>query len=272
MSAFDPRRGVVFWSLAVAGGLAACNSQPPATPGQQPLITGSPAVAATAAPGALPSADAGFRDDFDGASLSEQRWRSLPQTGMITLKDGVLELLNPGNQPNFPYLYTRPAIIPAEGPFYFEFKYRVLALGSTSPSFCLDYAPVSQPGEAPIAEPFMRLSQFYFTLKGTFSTESGPKAYDVPGELRAFSPGEDWHRVRLENDGSGKYRFIVDQKELATFTSTRRPQKFWIGTYPVKDTDASSWPRLQFDYVAAGALGAPDPAQPVAPPSPAAQP
>jgi hypothetical protein len=218
-------------------------------------------------PSASPSAAAAsFRDDFDGPLLDQDKWASYPQSGIIRFEGGKLDLLNTPNQKNFPYLLARHAVIPATGPFFLETSYTLVSAGAAV-SFCLDYLPAEAPNEAPLTRPFMSTSWFYHALKFAFETETGTQTFAGTDGATIGST----HRIRVENDGNTTYRVIFDTTELGTFQSKRRPTRFWIGANPVADLKGgTTWPRLQIDYVAAGVLGAPDPATPAASPDAAA--
>jgi hypothetical protein len=207
----------------------------------------------------------GFRDDFDGDALDGERWTSFAQSGIIRLANGKLDVLNTGGQKNFPYVVTKHNVIPSEGPFFVEFSYNVVTVGQQV-SFQLDYLPAEQPNEKALTSPFMTTNWFYTSMRLIFDTESAPIQFQSKGGY-----GDNtFHRVRIECDGQRNYRVIFDQTELGTFQSKRRPQKFWLGTNPVKDVGAGvTWPRLQVDYFEANALTTPDPALPAGAPSPA---
>lgn len=249
--------------------LASCRNDAPA-----PVVpAASPEASPTATPSVAPSpspspAAVGFRDDFDGAQLDDTRWLSFPQSGIIRLTGGKLELLNTAGQKDFPYLVTRDEIVPPTGPFFVEFSYTYLTLGAPV-AFCLDYLPAAQPNEKPLTTPFMATAGFYGNLVLNFDTENGTQSFQG---VRALSVGVA-HRVRLECDGQQNYRAIIDQTEVGTFASKRRPTKFWIGTNPPKDQPTGqTWPRLDVDYVAAGPLASPDAATPAPSPTPSASP
>jgi hypothetical protein len=238
--------------------LAAC------APAPTPAVT--PTAAATVcppAPSAAPTATptpvaTGFRDDFDGPVLDPERWTSFPQSGIVRFEGGKLDLLNTANQKNFPYLLSKPNVIPASGPFFLEVSY-VLISGGTAISLSLDYLPAEAPGEKPVTKPFMFTNWFYSSLQLNFDTENGAPVFYGPKGYAFNTP----HRLRVENDGSSHYRVIFEQTEIGTFESKRRPTRFWVGANPVADLKTgANWPRLQLDYVAAGPLDAPDPATP----------
>lgn len=252
--------------------LAACTNQaPPSTtpPTQQPTI-GSPEPSATSSPS--PSADplsgTQFRDDFDGAALDETKWKLFQRSGLSILKDGRLELLVAGAAPNFPYLLSREGIIPEAGPFYFELAYEIKTGGRNTVSFCLDYLPAESPEEEALTTPFMRTQPFYASLRTFFKVESGEKRFDG---LSGWTLGKP-HVLRLEGNDAGQYRVIHDGFEVGTFESKRRPTRFWVSNYPLKNTTANTWPHMAFDYVAAGTLAQPQAAAPYPTPTPSGAP
>ncbi|MDB5096804.1 MAG: hypothetical protein JWM80_1225 [Cyanobacteria bacterium RYN_339] len=255
--AMFPRLPLVLAAVLVAG----CPSPQTVTPAVVPntvaaVCTPGPSVAPSATASATPAPTEGFRDDFDGTVLDPTRWASFPQSGIIRFENGKLDLLNTNNQKNFPYVLAKQAVFPASGPFFLEVAYTVVT-GGTNISFSLDYLPAETPGEKPITKPFMSTTWFYNNLQFNFDTENGaPTFQGTKGYLPALP-----HRLRIENDGSTTYRVIFEQTEVGTFQSKRRPTRFWIGSNPVADLKAGAvWPRIQVDYVAAGPLTAPDPA------------
>lgn len=241
-------------SLALSS-LPACQpQQPAAAPATAcPVVSMAPA---TPVPTATPTpAGAAFRDDFDETNLDGSRWLSFPQSGLVRIQDGKLDSLNTGGQKNFPYLVTRDAIIPATGPFYFELAYQFISNGGQV-SFSLDYLPAEAPNEKPLTTPFMVTSGFYDKLRMVFDTETTPQTIDGTKGIAAGP-----HVLRIENDGNNTYRVVLDGAEAGTFTSKRRPTKFWMGQNPPKDlANGATWPRIELDYVAAGPLDAPAPA------------
>jgi hypothetical protein len=246
--------------------LAACTNQaPPSTtpPTQQPTI-GSPEPAGSVAPSADPLSGTQFRDDFDGTVVDEAKWKLFQRSGLSFVKEGRLELLAAGSQPNYPYLLTRENIIPEAGPFYFEFAYEFLAFGRAGIVFALDYLPAESPDEEALTTPFMLSTGFYANIRNTFKLESGNKALDGKNGWTL----KQRHVLRLEGNDAGQYRLIHDGFEVGTFESKRRPMRFWLGASNFKNVAATSWPHLAIDHVAAGTLSTPMPASPY--PTPAA--
>lgn len=255
-------------ALSTLALLAACTGQTPPTttpPTEQPLIGASPSTSPS--PAQDPSVY--LQDSFEGASLREDVWSSFPQTGLIHVRDGRLELLNTGRKPNYPYVVTKNRIIPESGPFYFEVTYEILARGANV-NLALDYLPAPAPGEAALTEPFLRAKDFYRDLRMALKTESGEKVYTGKGGYDLGGP----HTLRLENDGAGHYRVILDQVELGTFESQRRPQKFWVGPYPLKDaTPSTDWAHVAIHSITSAHMTTPASAAPVSPsPSPSPTP
>ncbi|MNS70246.1 hypothetical protein D3C72_1035880 [compost metagenome] len=248
--------------LAIVGTMAACTNQvpPPVTPpSTEPVVTPTPGP--SQAPGVF------FRDDFDGNMLDDQKWKFFQRSGTGVVRDGKLELLVAGNQPNFPYLLSRGTIIPETGPYYFELAYEILANTNYQAYFCLDYLPAELPEDEPLTKPFMRSAGYYGKLRSIFEVEGGAKTLDSP----TVRKDKERYVLRLEFDGNKEYRLIHGGYEVGRVESKRRPTRFWIGSYPLKDVQASPWPHLAIDYVAAGVLAAPAPAQSFAP-SPKATP
>ena len=242
----------------------------PATSSASADATVSPAPGPTPVPTATPSATptpapAGFRDDFNGSALDASRWLSFPQTGIVRVADGMLDVLNTPTQRNFPYVVTHDAVVPAEGPVFMELAYRYVTLG-TNISFNWDFLPAELPNEKALTVPFMATNFVYTNMVLNFDTETGAATFQ---SAKAVAPSDAFHRLRLEFDGKDAWRVILDTTELGKFTSRRRPRKFWIGQNPPKDlTTGASWPRIQLDYVAAGPLTSPDPARPAPTPAP----
>jgi hypothetical protein len=242
--------------------LAACTNQTPPTttpPTQQPTIgSPAPAMSVSPAPSTEPLSGTQFRDDFDGASVDEAKWKLFQRSGLSFVKEGRLELLAAGSQPNYPYLLTRENIIPEAGPFYFEFAYEFLAFGRAGVVFALDYLPAESPGEEALTTPFMLSTGFYSNIRNTFKLESGSKSLEGKN---GWTPKQR-HVLRLEGNDAGQYRLIHDGFEVGTFESKRRPMRFWLGASNFKDVAATSWPHLAIDHVAAGTLSTPMPASP----------
>lgn len=245
--------------LAIVGSLAACTNQvpPPVTPAsQEPAVTPSPS----------PSLDPTVRlhDTFDGTSLNDNLWAGYPQRGQILMRNGRLELFTTGRTPNYPYLLTKQRIAEDSGPFYFELTYELLAAGAGA-FLGLDYLPAPAPGETALTDPFMRARDNYTDLRMYFATEKGVVDYNCKDGYKVGTP----HTMRVEFDGTTNYRVIFDGVEAGTFVSKRRPEKFWVGNYPLKDTPATSdWPHLALHEVKSGYLASPAPAVPRPSPSP----
>jgi hypothetical protein len=250
--------------------LAACTNQaPPSTtpPTQQPTI-GSPEPITSVSTSPDPLSGTQFRDDFDAAVLDETKWKLFERNGLSIMKEGRLELLVAGTAPNFPYLLSREDIIPEAGPFYFELAYEFKTGGRNSVSFGLDYLPAESPEEEALTAPFMRTQPFYANLRTIFKVEGGDKSLEARGGYTLAKP----HVLRLEGNDAGQYRVIHDGFEVGTFESKRRPTRFWVGNYPLKNIAANSWPHLALDYVAAGTLAAPQSANPYPTPTPTVSP
>lgn len=235
---------------------------------------GSPAPVAPASvspdPGAsaVPSLEPGlaFQDEFDGTALDESRWKVFQQSGLAIVKDGRLELLNAGRAKNFPYLVTRNIVVPQTGAFYVDLSYEVLALAENGLNFCLDYLPPEGPGEVGLTPPFLQATARSGDLQIRATTERDVTTIDVKD---GFRPGKA-HRLRLEFDGKATYHLLFNDQVLKVFNGKRRPQKFWIGTYPVQDFKEAYWPRLAIDRLAIGELSEPRPVAD-ATPSPTAE-
>jgi hypothetical protein len=249
-------------ALAALGVSAACNNQAPTptTPTQQPTIGTSavPSAAPTALPTTSPTATpalegADFQDDFNGPSIDESKWIALKQTGLILMQNGRVELLNGGNQPNYPFFATKEDIFPKAGSFFFEINFEYLATGAPI-SFNLDYYPPEKPGQDGLTMPFMRTTNVATALRMTFRTEAGEPFVDTPLEATRIGA----HTLRIEYDEPTQtYHVLFDGAERGTVKSKRRPLKFWMGNYPNRDVTPTSWPRIAIDYVKAGVLGSP---------------
>ena len=113
--------------MALFGALAACNNQTPPTTTPPSTAPSSAAPSASASP-ALEGAD--FVDEFDGTGVDATKWDAYQQSGLFLERDGRLEMLNAGNQPNFPMLISKPVIIPQDGPYFFETNFQYLASGA----------------------------------------------------------------------------------------------------------------------------------------------
>lgn len=209
---------------------------------------------------------AGFKDDFSSPRLDTSRWKLFEQSGLVLFKEGRLELLNAGRAKNFPYLVTRRAIIPDDGPFFFEINYEILAAAEIGTSFCLDYAPPEEPGVAHVSAPFMQ-AYAAGSLMPIFNTENGEVRLEVP---EGGKPGKP-HKLRVEYGGTGIYNVLFDGTSIGTVKSKRRPSKFWTGIYPQVDRNEVFWPRVALDEVAAGVLKEPAPI-PTATPTPTPEP
>lgn len=244
--------------------LAACTTQaPPPTvmPSSQ-----QPAPGASATP--TPDPTVRLRDTFDGDTLNAETWAGYPQSGQLLLRNGRLEMFSTGRLPNFPYLLTKRSIIDESGPFYFELTYELLAKGANV-NLALDYLPAPAPGEPALTQPFMRAKDNYTDLRLLFSTETGDRLFTGKDGYKVGAP----HTVRVEYDGTSTYRLIFDGVELGTFASRRRPQKFWVGNYPLKDvTPRTDWPHLALHGVEAGYMVAPASAAPLPTPMPTPSP
>lgn len=244
--------------------LTACSAGTPDRPQStdQPLIgaaspsPSSNASGSNATDTAQPGTE-GFDEEFSGVTLDAAQWQSFAQSGVISVHDGLLDLVTSANVPNYPYVVTKADIIPQDGAFFFETKYNRLSFGAV-PSISLDYLPASAPNVAPLTQPFMALGTHDSNLTLIFNLENGTKTYDIPNSATLNVA----HRIRVENDGQGNYRVIVDETQIATFHSAYRPMKFWIGANPPKDRTPGDWSRMTLDYVKAGLLTAPDPATP----------
>ena len=235
--------------------LAACESgTAPVTP------TSTPAPGASASAGFEPGVF--FRDDFDGTALDASRWNAFAQSGIILVRDGKAELLNTGKQVNFPYVVMKENQLPKEGPFYVEWSYEFFATGAIA--FALDYLPPDKPGEEILTQPFLRTANVHGNMRFYLTLEKGVQTFDAPLGYKEGAP----HRVRLECDGKDNFRLLFDQYEVGSFTSSRRPLKFWVGQYPVKDSAATLWPRVALDYVTAAVLTTPAVSEPLPTPTP----
>lgn len=227
--------------LAALAALAACNN-PEAAPVPVASASPSPAPAASTQPGA-------FRDDFDGDRLDAARWSAFEQSGIIAVRQGALEVLNAGTQPDFPYLLTKSDIIPASGPFFFEISYK-LVTGGKNVAFCLDYLPSAEPGKESLTQPFMRTEATDKQMKVHFDLEES----DYTSTIAAGFASDAFHTLRLEGDGKSHYRLLHNGQEVGVLSTSRRPQKFWLGAYPQTDKRPGIWPRITLEYVAAGTL------------------
>lgn len=247
-------RATLLASLAV---LAACDVQvPPRT-----QTTSTPNITFGSG-SAAPSGGLGFRDDFDGQTLDESHWISFQQSGLITLKDGQVELLNTGRQPNFPYMLSRSSVIPQDGPWFLEIKFSYLMLGAVS--FALDHLPAEAPGEEALTKPFLLVtSRSKFTFTADIEGNTDPTTFS-PEVVEANKD----YLLRVEGDSQGHNRVILDGREVLLFETTRRPSRFWIGQNPPKDVAPQTWPRILIDYVATGVLAAPASAEPYVAPTP----
>jgi hypothetical protein len=248
--------------VALSATLAACNNQtpPPVTPASMAPASAAPAASPSPSP-VLDGVD--FVDDFSGTGVDDTKWLAWQQTGLFLMKDGHLEMLNAGNQPDFPLLISKNVIIPQDGPYFFETNFQFLANGSPV-SFNLDWEPPEQPGVDGLTVPFMRTQPVASSLRMIFNTEDGTKNVDTG--LGTLDPKTGAHTLRIEFDGKDGYRVLFDGEEKGTFTSKRRPRKFWVGAYPNKGVPSTAWPRISFDYVKAGVF-TPTPA-PSATPTP----
>ncbi|HEY9721562.1 MAG TPA: hypothetical protein V6D47_06085 [Oscillatoriaceae cyanobacterium] len=262
MKQIQLRGHVMGGALLLFVSLAACTSGTPDLPqsSDQPLIgatSPSPSASAGDATSTQEPSAAGFDNEFDGSSLDSTQWAVFSQSGVVSVHDGLLDVVTPPNVRNCPYIVTKSNVIPQDGPFFFETKYTRMSQGLI-PAFCLDYLPAPQPNEAPVTQPFMALATSGSNVMLVFNLESGTRSYVIPNGAVIGAT----HRIRLEDDGSGNYRAIADETELGTFHSDRRPMKFWIGTNPPKDVAPNIWARMTFDYVKAALLTVPDPAMP----------
>lgn len=257
-------RSLALLTLAL---LAACSTQTP------PSTVTPASQAPTTAPAATPTPDPTvyLRDAFDGTALNEDTWTHFEQSGHMEVRDGRLEMFNTGRMPSYPYLLSKQRITDDSGPYYFELTYELLAKGANA-NFGLDYLPAPAPGEAALTEPFMRARDAYTDLKMYFKTESGEKVFTGKDGYKVGAP----HTLRVEFDGTTTYRVIFDGFELGTFASKRRPQKFWVGNYPLRSvTPNTDWPHLALHAVEAAYLVTPASAAPLptpASPSPSASP
>lgn len=243
---------------AVALALAACESDTPVSPtSQMPTV---PGAEASSAPGSTPGVF--FRDDFNGTAVDTSRWRAYAQSGVILVRDGKLELLNTGKQPNFPYVVMKDNALPKQGAYYVEFNYEFLASGNVS--FTLDHLPPDSPGQESLTTPFMRTGNVRGDMRVYFDIEKDDPVYTIPD---AYEEGAS-HKLRLECDGQNNFRLFFDQFEVGSFTTERRPLKFWVGQYPLRDVNPTLWPRLTMDYVACGVLSSATSAAPLPTPTP----
>jgi hypothetical protein len=231
-------------------------------------VDGGVAIDGTVDPaGAAPVASDGnsltFRDTFDGSSLDERRWVSVPQSGVINVANGVLELLNTRGTRNFPYVVTKNPIMPPEGAFYVEWSYKVLVPGSTGTTFGLDAAPPVAVGDAvPVAPAFMT-SWFYADMAASVEGQG------IGLAKLGYAPA-GFHRVRVEVDANNSCRLIFDGGQVGqAVTIKKRPTRFYIGSdHLLTDVAPTSWPRLQLKYLESGPLTTADPATPPPPPTP----
>jgi hypothetical protein len=247
---------------------------------QQPLVgTFASAPAAlpyTAPPGSTPtpgaaagdpeaSGAAAFKDDFNGNSLDSGVWDSGSQAGLIQVSGGYVDLLATGSAKSFPFLVTARPVIPEEGPFFVEWRYKVVGAGAL-PVMAIDQAPPRHPGEALSAAPFFSSGSFY--KAGRFYFE-GHYVGDGANGVALNSE----HKLRVEVDGNNKARLIFDGGQLGQALPVKqRPKHFYTGPNALKDGAATTWGRLQLDFVAAGALTSPDPATPPPTPTPTPKP
>jgi hypothetical protein len=226
---------------------------PPTTPSLRPSGTPAPSASPLISPSPSPSVGLdglAFRDDFMTSPLDTSRWNYHAQSGIIQVNKGVLDVLNAGAQKNFPYIVTRENIIPPVGAWFFETEYQYVSGGAWA-SICLDFLPNDEPNQKALTQPFMTTQQNDSDLKIAFDTESKPQSFTAPKGATAGT----FHRLRVECDSNQTYNVLYDNVVLGTFSSKRRPQKFWIGANPPTDlTTAVNWPRIQFHYVAAGPL------------------
>lgn len=272
--------------LAMLAALAACNTGTPpqlpsgvttspfatatpvATPTASAAPSASPSTAASDMPSASPStgASAGpslapgvlFHDDFDGTELDSARWTSFEKSGIVRVKDGVLDILVPGSSRDCPLILANGDIIPAEGPFYFELSYTAKTVGRPL-GFHLDYLPPLAANDPGLTLPFLQSSYYQANLIFALWGEAEKGAMFPKGNLRVDIP----HRLRIERDENKRWRGIFDKTELTTLNAARQPRRFWIGEYPNKPLGSpTAWARMQIDYVEVGVLVEPDSATP----------
>ncbi len=270
--------------LAAPLALGACIMGTPVDPGvtMSPLSP-SPSVAAspTGPPSASPTAPAAspsalapgvfFRDDFDGDKLDITRWKVFEREGRVLVADGHLEMLVGGRVATFPLVVPVDDNLPKVGPYYLELRYEMSSLGRIS-GFNVDYVPPASAADPGVTEPFMRWLTFRNTVNFYFKTESTTLNAVAPDDaLKVKTP----HRFRLECDGKGTYRVILDDAELSRLQSLRRPSRLWFGAFPNQPVGPTGWATMRIDYVESGVLVTPDPARPRPPsasPTPADMP
>jgi hypothetical protein len=205
-----------------------------------------------------------FRDDFDGTELDPERWTAYEKSGIIRVKDGVLDLLTPGASRDFPLVIANGDILPAEGPCYLELSYTSKLIGRST-GFHLDYLPPGAANEEGLTVPFMQAFWYMNDLLYRFNAEASTPQMWAVGDLRPDTP----FRLRIERDANNNWRGIVNSTEYVNFSSKRNPRRFWIGDSPNKALPAPvTWSRMTVDYVEVGVLSEPDPATPKLSPTP----
>ncbi|MDB5102230.1 MAG: hypothetical protein JWM80_6651 [Cyanobacteria bacterium RYN_339] len=275
----------MFVTLAMACGLACLDgcgpgsgSQPSGVTvipaGQQPLV-GSFASAPvslpyTAPPGSTPTpgaasgdsdasaaAKAGgdFRDDFSGDGLDSGVWDSGAQAGLIQVGSGYLDMFTAGNAKSYPFVVTARPIVPEQGPFFVEWRYKI-ASGGQQPATALDAAPPRKLGDSMPTAPFFYATTFYTSRRFYF------EGHYVGDGVKGLALNTE-HKVRVEVDANDKARVIFDGGQIGQAIAVKkRPKYFYSGPDALKDGTAIAWGRLQLDFVAAGVLNVPDPATP----------
>lgn len=237
--------------------MSACNTGI----GGAPVAGGSASPGVTTTAGGTPTPPGGeFREEFEGTLLDPERWLSFDRGGVTVVHNGVVDMLTTSNQTNFPDLVSKLDIIPQAGPWSFEVGYKIPTVGPSSASFSLDYLPPTNAEDGGLTQPFMRTLGVEGDLVVVFNLESGEKSVKVPG---GNVPNKDL-QLRVECDDKNSYRLLAGAVEVTTFTSKRRPRKFWIGAYPKPSGNPVNWSRYNIDYVAVQVIYTPAAATPLA--------
>lgn len=248
------------WWLGLGGvalaHLVACGPEPqvgppPSASPSVPVQVSTPSPTAQSSPEAPPIglgiAAPRFEERFAGPNLNPEVWTALLGPGKQSLGPQGMRLYVEGRQTAFPYVYTRQAVVPQQGPWAVEWSFH---LGSiTSRQFMvLDYLP-PEGFDSPTQSPhFIAVGRVNETIR-----VSGPVLGGV-----FFSEAmttDAYHTFRVEGDGKASASIFIDGKAFrAPFKVVFPPLRFWVGSTPPNNTNFQDWGEIRLKHLVAGRL------------------
>ena len=198
-----------------------------------------------------------FSDEFDGPSLNDTSWDSFNIGGNISLDGGYLKLISNFSK-NFPFVTNKTTIVPAEGDFTIEIKFRYpeitywgtgIFIGNLVSQYNVPAGYISSNDS--------QLIQFlvWQSLNDRLLIQTRhcltDQNCDTSRTNLAIYPNSTLDHVLSVSFHSDRYDVLFDGNSLlnnALLDTTRRPTQVSFGN-PEYTNDNLNWTDLWLDYV-----------------------